>query len=140
VADRLGRRDERGGDGDDLVARLEVERPERQLERIGAVAHPHRVRRIAVRGERALELAHRRTLHERRGVEHLLDRGVDLGPQIGVLGVEVDKRNRHRSGPKVGEVSAPVYGPSGWLPPGARVMARSVAPLAFSVCTTRGSE
>ena len=90
--DRLGRGGEGVRDRDHLVAFTHVNRPQRQLERVGAVGAGHRLPHSAIRGELSFEAAHFLALDEVRGGEDTIDRRVDLRAKLLVLGPQVSQR------------------------------------------------
>ena len=76
--DGFGRGEERVGMGDDLVARADAHRHQRQPDRVGAVAGPDGMRHPMVRRQLLLELLEHRTLHVLAALEHAPDVGIDL--------------------------------------------------------------
>ena len=93
VVDRRDRRDERERHRDHLVARADVGREQRQVQRAGAGVDADAELRARVGGELLLELGHLAAERELAGIEHALDRGIDLGLDARVLGLQVDERN-----------------------------------------------
>ena len=89
--DRLGRRVERERRHDDLVARPDAQRAQRQRQRVRAVGHADRVARAEVVGELRLEARDLRAEDVAARVEHLGDFACRRS-RSGASGVEVSKR------------------------------------------------
>ena len=94
--DRLGRGPERERRDDDLVARPDAQRAQRDRERLGAVGDADRVPRADVGGELGLERLDLGPEDEVPAVEHAMDRGADVGAQRRLRGGRVEERDRHR--------------------------------------------
>jgi hypothetical protein len=71
--------------GDDLVARADAERHQRQPDGVGAVAGADRVGHTVKGGQLLLELLEHRPLHVLAAFEHALHVGVDLRLDVPVL-------------------------------------------------------
>ena len=97
----LGRRDERVGGQDDLVADADPQGHESQPQGIGPIAHADRVRYTAVGSPRLLEVRDRRTIHEparaQRG-PRVLDSGADVARHRRQVG-EGDTLGQHNAPP-----------------------------------------
>ena len=95
VAHGLGGGDEGVGRHDDLVAGTHSSGDQRQLDGVGAGAHPHRVAAAAEGREGLFELRE----FGAHGVGGALgdgaEGGVELGPQLDGLYLEVDERHVH---------------------------------------------
>jgi hypothetical protein len=89
--DGLRRGRERERRGDDLVARLQVQRHHRDQQRLGAAGHGDAMFRAGMRHERGLELLHLGAHDVLAVIQHLLHAHGDLVAQRGVLGLEVDE-------------------------------------------------
>ena len=87
---RLGGRIEREGGADHLVAGTDLERVEREHERVGPVRDADRPRDAQVRRGLLLERLDVRTEDEHAGVEHLPDPREDVGNQALVLAFYVN--------------------------------------------------
>ena len=96
--DRQHGRDERVRRGDDLVAGPDVERPQRQLDRIAAVADADCVADADVRREVALEPRDRAAVNEVAAIDHLPHRAIDVGADLLVLRAKIDERHLRRGG------------------------------------------
>jgi hypothetical protein len=94
--DRLDSGDEGERRRDHLVARPDPGCAEDELDRRRAVRGADAVADVAVRRERLLELGDLRALDEPSVREHPGDRSLELLADRGVLGVEVEQRQRHR--------------------------------------------
>ena len=86
-------RDERVGRHDDLTARFDPDRAERQLEGVRAVGHTDTVRDARIGGVLLFESRHLVAEDERRSVEHGCEAARDLCGHPGVLRREVDEWN-----------------------------------------------
>jgi len=95
LGDRLGSCVEREGRADDLVAGADLHRVEHDHERIGAVRDTDRLLHAEIGGRFLLEGVVVRPADELAAVEHLAEAGLELGLQRGVLGVDVNERDRH---------------------------------------------
>ena len=93
VADRGDRRDERKRDGDDLVARSDAGRQEREVKRARARVHPDRLPGAAIGREVALEIGDELAEHELPALEDVDDGSVDLRLDALVLRFQIEKRN-----------------------------------------------
>ncbi len=81
--------------GDDFVASADVERAQRQQDRVGAVGTANGVLRSRQRRDGLLELFDGLAEDEKLIVDHAHERGHDLVLDRRVLRAEVEKRNRH---------------------------------------------
>ena len=90
-------RDGRVRGGDHLVARLHVERAQRQHQRVGAAAHADPVAGAAVRRQLALEVPDALAQDQAPRARHLIHGGQDVFPFRLVLGPVVPHLNRHGS-------------------------------------------
>jgi hypothetical protein len=91
-------------EGDDLVARHDPHRLERQQQRVGAGAGPHPEARAAEGGQLPLEGLGLGAEDEAAGVQHAGGGIHQLGPQGRVLALEVDLGDRHQKPPARAEV------------------------------------
>ncbi len=90
-----GRRDERVGLHDDLVAGRHPGAPERELECIGAVGDADAIADVDELCVRALEIRDRAAVDERAGGDDLLEALFDLVGYLRALRGEIDERNTH---------------------------------------------
>ena len=97
--DRLGRRVEREGRADHLVAGPDLERVERDHERVGAVRDPDRVLDAEVRGGLLLEGLDLRAEDEPPRVEDVGDSLLQLLQQRRVLRLDVNERDLRHAAP-----------------------------------------
>ena len=88
--DDTGRREERERRRDDLVAGADVERHQRQQQRIGARRQAEAVLRLRVLGDLRLELGDAGPEDEALLVANLADRRLDLGAQRRVLALQIE--------------------------------------------------
>ncbi len=104
--DRLGRRVERERGADDLVAASDLERLEREDERVGAVRDADRVRHSEERRGLVLERLDLRPEDEASGLEDCGEALLELGDQRRVLRLHVDEWDllRHAGECSSGEV------------------------------------
>ena len=93
AGDRLERRDERAGHGDDLAPGTRAEREQREPQRLGAVADADAVRGAAVAGERGLELVEVGGERERPGPRDPVERRGELRLERLVGAPQVDERD-----------------------------------------------
>ena len=107
--DRPGRGEERVGGGDDLVARLDVQRHERDEQGVRAGRHADRVAAPAVCGDGLLERLHLRAQDELLRLQHAVDGLAELVAQRRVLRLEVQQRHLETSshGPRHRPSSSP---------------------------------
>ena len=89
--------DGRIGSGDHLVARLHVECPQRQHQRVGAAADADPVAGAAVLRQLALEVPDALAQDQASRARNLIHRGQDVFPFRLVLGPVVPHLNRHGS-------------------------------------------
>src|SRR5262245_23385073 len=94
--DRGGRREEAEGRGHDLVSRTHVEGHERQEERVGSRGDADRMAHAEVLGDRRLEASDRLAQDVAAAPQDLQHRGLELGPDLAVLGAEIEERDRRR--------------------------------------------
>ena len=90
-----GRREERERRRDDLVAGADVERHQREQQRIGARRQAEAVLRLRVRGDLRLELGDSRPEDEALLVADLADRRLDLRAQRRVLALQIEQWDLH---------------------------------------------
>jgi hypothetical protein len=95
VRDRLRGGVEREGGDDDLVARPDAERAQREHERVGPVGDAGGVAGAEVGGELLLEGLDLGPEDERAAVDHLGDLRVDRGAQRGERRLRVEQRDGH---------------------------------------------
>ena len=95
VVDGACGREEREGRRDDLVARTDVERTQRQQEGIGTIGAADGVLDVRQSRHAALQLRHRIAEDERLLIHDVHDRGHDFVADRGVLRLEIEKRNGH---------------------------------------------
>jgi hypothetical protein len=102
--DRLDSGDERHRCRHDLAARPYAHRLQRELQRVGPVAHPDAVRSAAVRGELSLEGFQLGTEDERAARRDAVEHAAGMGGDRLVLASEIDEwdsahwRGRRRMG------------------------------------------
>ena len=111
--DRLGRREERVRMRDDLVARADAHRHQRQPDRVGPVAGPDGVRHAVKRRQLLLELLEHRPLDVLAAFDHPLDVRVDLRLDVPVLPDVPVKTHLHHH--------LHLDSPTLWLPRGAGI-------------------
>src|SRR6185437_13292293 len=92
-ADRLRRRDERVWLGENLVARPDTQRAQRQFQRVGAVAHADAVGRLAIGREIRLEGALAWPQEELHALQNVRQFRQYLLADRRVLRLQVDKRD-----------------------------------------------
>ena len=96
--DRLGRRVEREGRADHLVARADAHRVERDHERVGAVRDADRLRNAEIGGGLLLEGGHVGAEHELPSASTSAKALLELGDQRCVLRPDVNERNHGSEG------------------------------------------
>ena len=94
--DGAGGGEERERAGDDLIAGADLERHEREQQRIGARGDADAVAALAVGGDGRLELLDRGPEDEVLARTDLRDRGLDLRLQRLVLRLQIQQRHLHR--------------------------------------------
>ena len=97
--DRLGGREERERRADDLVAGADLERVEREHERVRAVGDADRLLDAEVLGGLALERLDLGAEDEAAAVEGAGERLLELRDEGRVLRLDVNERNRLHAGP-----------------------------------------
>ena len=95
VVHRAPGREEGERGRDDLIPRPDVERLEREEQRIGAARAADRVLRVRKLGDGLLEFEHRLAEDEQLVFDHLVQRLHDVVLDAGVLGAEIEQRDRH---------------------------------------------
>jgi hypothetical protein len=93
--DAAGGGEEAVGRGDHAVAGPDIQRHQREQQRIRAGGHADGVRRAQVRAQVLLEVAHRLTQHEGLRAYDLRHCLVDLRRDPLVLSLQVDQRDFH---------------------------------------------
>ncbi len=93
TGDGAGGREKRVGRRDDLVARLDVERHERQQQRVGAGRDGDRVADAEHQGQLAFERGDLGAHDEALAVADPFDRGENLGAKRAVLRMKVQQRH-----------------------------------------------
>ncbi len=84
-------------------ARTDTGRPQRQLDRVSAVAHTHAVPDLAEVGILALECRNVLSTDKRGGREHFVEPGPHLLGDLGLRSRQIHQRNRgHRNVPSMG--------------------------------------
>jgi hypothetical protein len=97
VHDRLGRRDVGVRGGHDLRPRFELERAERERQRVRPAADADGVPDAAVGRELGLEGRHRLAEDERRTLDDPIDRGAQAFADRVVVRVEIDEGDLRRN-------------------------------------------
>ena len=80
---------------DDLIPAPDVERLQREQQRVGPARAADRVLRVRERGDGLLQLHHRLPEDEQLVVDDLVQRLDDVVLDAGVLGAEIEQRDGH---------------------------------------------
>ena len=93
VTDRRNGGDEGKGNGDDLIARSDACRQQRQVKRAGAGIDRDGMLRAAIGGELFFERCHLFSQDVLRGSKHVQDGGIDFRLDGGILRLQIEERD-----------------------------------------------